>query len=99
MERDEIETLVNDYREALLREFVARRAVTSLESELLAVAYETGEIVGKNQEARRIETNAILSRDSGLREARAAADSAEAERRALDALCQMTTAWLTSQAN
>lgn len=97
MNRSEIESLVNQYREALLREFVAKRTVTELEAELLATAYETGEIVGKNESARRIETNAILSRDSSLRETRAAADLAEAERKGLDALCQMTTAWLNSQ--
>jgi hypothetical protein len=97
MERDEIETLVNDYREALLCEFIAKRTVTEMESELLATAYETGEIVGKNEGVRKIEIAAIVSRSIPLREAKAVAERAEAERRGLDALCQMMTAWLNSQ--
>lgn len=97
MNRDEIETLVNQYREALLREFMAKRTATNLESELLATAYETGEIVGKNEGSRKIEMGAILSRSVALKEARTTADLAETERRSLDALCQMTTAWLASQ--
>jgi len=90
MIQDEYETdlaaLVAQYTEACAEEMVAvelemrtTRQAASRKTALLSIAYEMGEIAGRNAETRQLEADAVLDRNAAY-----VADIANADRATLD---------------
>lgn len=112
MEFEAIATLVADYEEALKVEYHNKceaqeqaDGIAEKEKVLIADAYASGDIDGKNAETRKAQEQVVLLSDPWLPKAREVlkvkehrAMGAEIRRKATDARISLTRAWLYSQA-
>ena len=111
MELTDIQAMIDQYKEALLNEYAASLAANTaqedadrIEASLLAAAYEDGTINGKNADARKRQEAAFIADSEAIADARRQqvvdathAASTTIERKAQEALINLTKAWLYSQ--
>lgn len=111
MEFEDLKSIVEDYKEALLEELEAKTVAAKAESEVARIkdvviseAYADGVIDGKNAETRKAQEAAELQACLAYAEAQAQAEvaskhasRAEIDRKERDAYVSLVRAWLYSQ--